>query len=326
MRTIHTQALSVGYHQKSGTNTVLQNLDLDMEAGKLVCLLGINGSGKSTLLRTLVGFQQPLSGTVYYEDSELHELADKQRAKKMSVVLTHNQISGMMTVREVVALGRHPYTNWLAILKETDKDAIEEALALTGMSDDSEKYFDELSDGQQQKVVISRAVAQDTPVIVLDEPTNHLDIGNKAEILQLLQSLAHDKKKTVLVSTHDLDLALQMADELWVISGEKLDRGAPEEILLDGILDAAFPYSGIDLFSGKVVRPATKSGVFVSGDGRRADVTRNAVRRLGFQLVTEADSPLRIEVSGETDWIVKTPGDTKTVSDIQSLLGLLETI
>ncbi len=325
MKNLETTSLSAGYLTRKGEKRILEGLDLGLEKGQLVCLLGINGSGKSTLLRTLGGFQEPLGGSVSIRGKFLEQTGTRDRAKLLSVVLTHNQISGMMTVREVVSLGRYPYTNWLATMGSRDHEMVDEALTLTGMASEADSYFDQLSDGQQQKVIISRAVAQDTPIIILDEPTNHLDIGNKAEILQLLQSLAHDKGKSILVSTHDLDFALQMADVLWVIKKEKVFTGPPEQVLMDGILEEAFPYSGIDLFSGKVIKRATGPESYVEGSGRSAEVTRSALRRLGFRLTTKRnDASLVVSVTETNSWHLHHDGKKLYLDTMEKLLEELK--
>ena len=223
----------------------------------------------------------------------------------------------------MVSLGRYPYTNWLATLSEEDHKMIADSLSLTGMLEERDSYFDQLSDGQQQKVIISRAVAQDTPIIILDEPTNHLDIGNKAEILQLLQSLAHEKQKSIIVSTHDLDLALQMADVLWVINENEVKTGSPEHILIDGTLESAFPYKGIDLFSGKLIKRATGKKVHVIGKGRTAEVTKSAMRRLGFQL-TDEDYQVQIEITEEGTWQFQEEGKIMYLENIDDLINQLK--
>ena len=195
-------------------------------------------------------------------------------------------------------------------------------MSLVGLNDYSTSYYDQLSDGQQQKVIIGRAVAQNTPIIILDEPTNHLDIGNKAEIFQLLQNLAHNSEKSILVSTHDLSLARQMADELWVIIDGKLVKGSPEKLELEGVLKEAFPYKGIDLISGKFVRLPTKGSIQVVGEGNVKMITEAAMVRIGYSIHEEAS--LKIEILDGPEWKVFSGSKATTFTDIDNLLRSLK--
>lgn len=236
-----TENLSVGYHTKKEKYPIVSDISITLKKGELIGLIGINGSGKSTLLRTLSGLQLPLSGKIMLDNQELSSIDSLELAKKMSVVLTKQQISKNLSVIELVSLGRQPYTNWLGTLSQTDHDSILEALTLTETVSLKYKKCYELSDGQLQRVLIARALAQDTDLILLDEPMSHLDLHHKAALLKLLTTIAHQQNKTVIYATHDIEYALNLCDQLIVIQKEKAIYNTPEELITSGILDTLFP-------------------------------------------------------------------------------------
>ncbi len=209
--------VTIGYHGK----VVAEALSGSVHAGQLTCLVGRNGLGKSTLLRTLAGFQQPLKGEVLWRDGNtwrsLHSMTRPGLALLVSVVLTERPDVQQMTVAEVVGLGRMPYTGFFGTLSSADLEVVEEALTLVGISDFAPRMIDALSDGERQKVMIAKALAQQTPVVLLDEPTAFLDYPSKVEMMKLLRRLAAETGKAILLSTHDLPLALQLADRLLTI-------------------------------------------------------------------------------------------------------------
>lgn len=235
-----TSALSIGYRTKSATTTVADTINLHLEKGKLIALVGENGIGKSTLLKTLIGIIPPIEGTVTIGNQAIHDFNSIELAKALSVVLTEKLPPSNLTVYEIIALGRQPYTNWLGTLTENDKDSIDAAVAQTGIGPLIHKKHDEISDGQLQIVMITRALAQDTSIIILDEPTTHLDLVHKATLLKLLQKLTHETGKTILYSTHDIDLAIQMADEMIVFTAHKIVQDQPCNLIQSGIFDALF--------------------------------------------------------------------------------------
>ena len=231
------KGLAVGYKSK----IVLRDLDLKLTKGKVTALLGPNGSGKSTLLRTIASIQSPISGDIELEETPLDTFNRKELAKKLSLVLTNAEAPGNLTVFSLVALGRFPYTSWMGQLKEQDNHAVYKALEQTGLLSFANIHIGELSDGERQKVMIARALVQDTPLIFLDEPTTHLDSPNRIEVFHLLREFAHTFGKTILVTTHEIDLALQYADSLWLINHKQsATLGLPEDLVLDGSLEKAF--------------------------------------------------------------------------------------
>src|SRR5574344_196126 len=231
METIRIENLSTGYHQKgSGDNVVMSNIQISISSGELTCLIGSNGIGKSTLLRTLSAFQPPLSGDIYLEGKPLSHFSNKELAREISVVLTNKLDVQNMTVEELVGLGRSPYTNFFGRLSSCDNQIVEEAISLVEISKLKGRMIQNLSDGERQKVMIAKALAQQTPIIFLDEPTAFLDFPSKVEMLKLLFRLAHDRNKTILVSTHDLELASRYADTILQMDGQGIHRKTKEEV------------------------------------------------------------------------------------------------
>ena len=234
-------ALSIGYRQGGkGNKPVQQGLSFRLEPGRMTCLLGPNGVGKSTLLRTLAGSQPFLSGEVLLNGKPLSGCSEKEISRWIGLVLTDKTYAGGLRVRELVALGRHPHSGFFGRLDASDNAAIDRAMEETGIGFKSDSYLSELSDGERQKVMISKALAQECPVILLDEPTAFLDAVSRIEVTHLLHRLAR-RGKTILLSTHDIEQALQLADTLWLLSkGEGLAAGTPEDLVLRGELNRVF--------------------------------------------------------------------------------------
>ncbi|GAC1377610.1 MAG: ABC transporter ATP-binding protein [Hymenobacter sp.] len=279
--------LTVGYFGPRKTpHPVAGPLRLALWSGELVCLLGPNGAGKSTLLRTLAGLQPLLTGRLAVGGLPLSSLSAIERARQLSIVLTDRPDAGNLTVRELVSLGRHPHTGWLGGLSELDHAQVRAALAATGTTAFAARLVGELSDGERQKVLLARALAQDTPVVLLDEPTAHLDLPNRVALMRLLHRLARTTGKAILLSTHELDLALQAADRVWLLPANgELHTGTPEDLVLSGTFAAAFAREGLafDPASGTFALHApTGPAVQVLGDGAAAFWTRRALEREGF--------------------------------------------
>ena len=232
--------ISIGYSAGKSSNLVMPDIAIQLIAGQLTALIGANGIGKSTLLRTLTGLQKPLSGNIYLNGRDISEFTPNELAQNLSVVVTGSLPPSNLTCYELVALGRQPYTNWLGSLSAEDIDKIKNAIELTGTSHLMDKRHFEISDGQLQKVLIARALAQDTPLIVLDEPTTHLDLQHKAGVLRLLRSLAATTGKCIFYSTHDLDLALQLSDEIVVMAHGSITQGSPQELIERRAFDRLF--------------------------------------------------------------------------------------
>jgi len=238
---LKTENLSIGYQQKKATLFIAKELNLSLEKGKFIALLGKNGIGKSTLLRTLSKVQNPLSGAVILKNKNLNDFTSKELASELSLVLTERLPESQLTVFELVALGRQPYTNWVDKLSETDLKKINWAIEQTEIGHLQEKRFYELSDGQLQRVLIARALAQDTEVIILDEPTAHLDMHHTYKIFQLLQKLVVKTHKTVLISTHQINLALEIVDDLIIMNEKEVVFGTTEDLIEADELETLFP-------------------------------------------------------------------------------------
>ena len=237
---LQASKISIGYTSKKAKDTIAQNIDLSLEKGKLIALIGANGIGKSTLLRTITGIQKPLSGTVLLNEKNIHELDALTLAQNLSVVLTEKLPPSNLTVWELIALGRQPYTNWIGTLTDTDIAKINEAITLTQIEHLTSKRHYEISDGQLQIVLIARALAQDTPLIILDEPTTHLDLLHKVVLFKLLKKLTQETEKCILFSTHDIDMAIQLSDEMIIITPENTVQDQPCNLILKGSFNTLF--------------------------------------------------------------------------------------
>ncbi|MAP81365.1 MAG: ABC transporter ATP-binding protein [Aequorivita sp.] len=243
---LEAQNLSVGYTSKDGSSTIAKDINFSILKGELVGMVGANGIGKSTLLRTLTGMQKALSGSIFLKNKDLTEYSSFQLATQLSVVLTEPPASKNLSVLELVSLGRQPYTNWIGTLTKEDKKAINYALDITETSTLANRKCFELSDGQLQRVAIARAFAQDTPIIILDEPTTHLDIYHRAYVLKLLKKLAAESHKTILFSTHEIDLAIQLTNKMLVMSKDENYFNDPCKLISEGRFNALFPKETID--------------------------------------------------------------------------------
>ena len=238
---LKAEQLSIGYKAKKAETEIASNINFDLQKGQLIGLVGANGIGKSTLLRTLIKVQPALSGSITLNGKDLNSTSNLELAKQLSIVLTEPLTSKNLSVFELVALGRHPYTNWIGNLSNEDTTIVNDAIALVNISELKDKKCYELSDGQLQKVMIARALAQDTDVIVLDEPTTHLDMYHKAYILKLLQKLTKETGKTILFSSHEIDLAIQLCDTMIVMKDKEVICDQPCHLISKGIFESLFP-------------------------------------------------------------------------------------
>ncbi len=242
--------LEIGYFLKNRKNTVAKNLNFNLPKSSLISLVGINGVGKSTLLLTLAGMQPKINGTIRFNQIPLEQLSPLQLARQLSLVLTEKPASDNLSVYEIVALGRHPYTNWIGKLSKRDKELIATALQLTETTNFQNKKSHELSDGQLQRVLIARALAQDTPLIFLDEPTTHLDLHHRATVLKLLKKVTLENNKTILFSSHQIDLALQISDFMLIMTPETHYFNTTENLIKTGVFNTLFPKNSIEFDAG----------------------------------------------------------------------------
>ena len=242
--------LTIGYQTKQQKTVVAEHLNGAIMSGELTCLLGRNGIGKSTLLRTLSAFQPSLHGDILLSANTpspipVNQLTDKQLSKLIGVVLTEKPDVRNMTIEELVSMGRSPYTGFWGTLSKDDRRIVDEAIGLVGIESLRGRYVHTLSDGERQKVMIAKALAQQTPVIYLDEPTAFLDFPSKVEVMQLLHRLAHEQQKTIFLSTHDVELSLQIADCIWLMEPGILSIGTPRQLADEGALGRFIVHKGI---------------------------------------------------------------------------------
>lgn len=252
---LHTENLTIGYTKGKQQHIIQNDISISLEKGQLISIIGRNGIGKSTFLKTITGIIPKISGSIFLNGKAISDYNPSELAQTLSLVLTEKLPSSNLSVYEIVALGRQPYTNWLGVLTEEDILKIEEAIQLTEISDFIHKKHYEISDGQLQRVMIARALAQDTPLIILDEPTTHLDVVHKVSLLKLLQKLTKETQKAILYSTHDLDLAIQMTDEMLVFTEEKLYKGKAQQLISNNIFEK--------IFSNDILYFDSEKGIFI---------------------------------------------------------------
>lgn len=236
-----TEDLSVGYTSKKTVKIIAKNIQLQLKKGTFVSLLGKNGIGKSTLLRTLSNIQKPLEGNMFINQKNVTQFDNNQLATYISLVLTERLPESQLTVFELVALGRQPHTNWVDHLTTIDIEKIEIAMKLTEITHLASQRYYELSDGQLQRVLIARALAQDTPLIILDEPTAHLDLHHTLQIFKVLKKLVTETSKTILISTHEVNLAIKFSDEIALITENSFYKDTPKNLIENNIFDTLFP-------------------------------------------------------------------------------------
>jgi iron complex transport system ATP-binding protein len=241
-----TNNLAIGYSHKKNIKTVANGINISLQQGKLTCLMGPNGIGKSTLIKTLTGVLAPLTGEVIIDSKNINSLNHLQKAQTISMVLTEKPSAGYMNVRELISLGRFPYTNWQNSFSSADVEIVDEAIKSVGLVEQADSPLSELSDGNFQKAIIGRALAQDTAILILDEPTIHLDVNNKTIIIKLLQKLSRLANKSILVSTHDLELAMSFADKLWLFSDDNIIEGIPEDLAFNGSIYRVFSETNME--------------------------------------------------------------------------------
>ena len=329
--TIRLRDLSIGYPDKHNTKRVAEHLNASIHSGELTCLLGTNGVGKSTLLRTLSAFQPPLGGTIDLLDRPLSTYDDRQLATVIGVVLTEKSDIRNMTVEELVGLGRSPYPGFWGTLKESDRRIVHEAIARVRIEPLTQRMVHTLSDGERQKVMIAKALAQETPIIFLDEPTAFLDFPSKVEVMQLLHNLTHTLQKTVFMSTHDLELALQIADKIWLMDRTNgIAIGTPEDLSLEGKLSSFFSRKGItyDTETGFFrIDTDYRREIHLHGHGSRYAMVRKALQRNGIRADRHvADDSLHIDTTGSAGdpfVIHRADGSTQSATNIEALLSLV---
>ncbi|MBD2362250.1 ABC transporter ATP-binding protein [Anabaena minutissima FACHB-250] len=331
-----TCGLSIGYKSGKGVRCVASDISVCLEGGELVCLLGPNGAGKSTLLRSLAGMQAPIAGEVRLLGDDIYKLAPQDLAKRLSLVLTERVDVGMLSAYTLVTLGRHPYTDWWGRLSPEDEAIVDWAIKSVGALHLTSRQVSELSDGERQKIMIARALAQSPMVMLLDEPTAFLDLPRRVEIMQLLRQLARETHQAILLSTHDLDLALRLADQVWLLTTNGiLHVGAPEDLVLSGAFADAFKSEGVefDILSGEFhLHTPLKGEINLIGEGIAALWTVRALQRVGFLVNKFASSSAKdtiktqnfIEVISNSEQVLWRITNNKSVYTHYSLSDLIK--
>ncbi len=296
---IRLQQLVIGYRKGRAQQRLSTALDFSASPGEMVAIVGPNGVGKSTLLRTIVRQQTALAGNIELRHTRWDRFSQKAFARICSFVPTGQPPASQFTVYEAVAMARYPYTGWGGKLKKEDGQAVEEALRAVHLAGMRNRLLGELSDGERQRTLIARAIAQNTPLILLDEPTAFLDIPNRYEVLQMMRKISEEQDKLFIFSSHDLEFILEMADKIWLLYPDSAHEGSPEELLRDQALDPLFRNTDIryDLQKGLHIplRKRYKTPVSLSGDIAEIPWLEKALRRAGYP-ISSSEGALRVEV------------------------------
>ncbi len=318
--------LCVGYGRGSGEIRLLDGISIDIHQGILTAIMGRNGTGKSTLLRTICGLQRPLSGSIMIQNSPVDSFSLQARARKVSFVSTEPVHVSHMRISDLVALGRIPHTGWFGKLSAEDRNIINDAMAATGLTEKQDAFIDEISDGERQRVMIARALSQDTDIIFLDEPTAFLDVINRYDIFHLLHKLTREKDKTIIFSTHDLQLALTEADRILLLDKKHMVHGAPEDLLLSDELSVLFnrEYLEFDRFNASLsLKKELTDEICILGDDSPAILfTIKALERIGFAMTRQSDRlpSVTVKETGEgRSWILQKKSGTIELYSIYDL-------
>lgn len=330
---IRLKDLTAGYKKGHREKIILGHISMEIHRGEMVCLAGANGIGKSTLLKTIAGLIPPLTGDVELMGLSITQYEKNKLARTLSVVLTGKIPTGNMKVRELISLGRYPYTNWIGSLREEDRNKVNEAMDLTGTSGYKDQSIFELSDGQMQKALIARALVQDCDIILLDEPTAHLDLVNKILVMKLMKDLSAKTGKAILFASHELDLSMQSADRLLLMKDSRtLVSGTPEDLVINGTIRDFIRNSGLhfDMEAGKFIAdimPGKKIGL-EGPAGAVKTWTKKALERCGYTVAGEGIAlSVRIDIrKGNNIWEIRHPGGTDNVHSIGGLLMKLKEV
>lgn len=322
-----TSDLTVGYRAAGRVSIVMEHLTLKARCGELVALIGRNGTGKSTLLRTLVALQPPLRGTVKLLGGDILKTDRSSLPRLVSFASTEPFILHNIRVRDVVALGRFPYTNWIGTLTTLDEAVVNQALEATGLTFLADRNIDNLSDGEKQRTLIARSLAQDTELLVMDEPTAFLDLPSRYTIVGLLKKLTREKGKCVIYSTHDLDTAINEADKIWLMDDKGVTEGAPEDLMLSKNFSRAFesPLLSFSQTSGTFSFVRKRGGtIALEAAGTVRKLTERALHRCGYR--TDPEAPIKIiaaEADGVNEWCLVNGSLTERYNSLYDLVNHL---
>lgn len=281
---LKTNNLSVGYNNK----VVVSDINIEVKSGEILCLLGSNGAGKTTLLRSLSKLISPIKGEIYLNGVNINHISRKALSKKMALVLTNRLLGDLMTVQDIVNIGRYPYTGFFGNLSKKDLIMVDEALESVDALHLKKRYFDELSDGEKQKVLVARALVQEPEIIILDEPTTHLDIKHRLELINILKKLSKEKSISVILSLHEIDIALKSCDKVALIKNNKvIAYGQPEDVVDENIINSLYELDDKNFNSllGSVeISNKSKNEVFIIGGGGKATPIYRAFTKKGIGL------------------------------------------
>jgi iron complex transport system ATP-binding protein len=326
--------LQIGFNrQKRQKEAIIYGpVSMTVSTPKLIGIIGKNGIGKSTLLRTIAGLQSPVNGTIEIMGKDSRKIHRAERARLISFVSTEIIHVPDLLVADLVSMGRFPYTAWLGILSEKDHEITRESMALTGTTHLARKPVHELSDGERQKVMIARALSQDTPVIILDEPTAFLDLPARYETIRLLNDLAHHKQKVIMLSTHDLSIAMDEADMLWLMTEQGLLTGSPEDLVLNHAFRKLFGNNDLSFDNRSMsfrYRKKPFRKISITGEETFLPATRKAMERLGYEIVSKDAASVHVEVknpSGQPLWCIKSSDQERTFATIHELTSFLRQV
>jgi iron complex transport system ATP-binding protein len=287
-------SLKIGYKSGGEEKVLLPPLNARAKSGELIAVIGRNGIGKSTLLKTLTGLHQALGGEIYISGKNIRDHTRTELASNVSYISTEIIKVSNMRVYDLVSLGRYPYINWMGKIDKENHMVIMDALEKTSMSSFINRFISELSDGERQRTMIARILAQDTGIMIMDEPTAFLDISGKYEILNLMHLITQESGKTIIFSTHDLNMAITKSDKIWLILDDKLIEGGPEDLMIGREFACLFDSSSVQLDSENgtfVFRSSEKGKIYIQGEGIRKHWVENAIRRAGFSTSFEKTIP-----------------------------------
>jgi iron complex transport system ATP-binding protein len=325
-------SLKIGYVSGRRRELLLPPLTASAKKGEIIAVIGRNGIGKSTLLRTLTGLQPSLDGNILYGGKNIKDFSRMELALKVGYISTESVKVSNMSVYDLVALGRFPHTNWIGKIDHENHKFISDSIEKTGMSALSGRFVAELSDGERQKAMIARILAQDTGIMIMDEPTAFLDVGSKYEIFHLMHMLSHKNEKTIIFSTHDLDMALSQSDKIWLILDDRLVEGAPEDLMIEREFDHLFNSSIIQFNSDRGTfsfRGEESGKIYVEGEGVLKYWTEKAINRAGISVSdTETIPYIKVPSGDSSKWqIINNDSilESGTIYDLLSRLGKTDT-
>lgn len=322
---LRAESLAIGYGEK----IIAQDINVSMNKGEMICLLGQNGVGKSTLLKTLSLLNPIISGSVSIHGSDINAIDRRALGKLVGIVTTEKVGTPYMTVRELVSMGRYPYSNWLGTLSSEDHKIVQEAISSCRIDYLADQSLQTLSDGQRQKAMIARVLAQQTEIIILDEPTAHLDLVNRGEVMKLLSDIKVKQKKSILISTHELPLSIQFSDQLWLMNyNAPLVTGVPEDLAVSGELSKIFynEFFDLDVLNGRVlIREEPVFKIALQGDSLAKEWTVSALKRHNIQVSTEVDDRISVSIQeGLVNWEINIGAYHDRGKSLKTLLEYLE--